>query len=148
MKVRVKLTQVVDGHQYKGEISFGERFYRYKARFLVPIDKLIIEGTGKSAEVLLTYFEFKLEDGTTEHLVSDEFKLLFIRFVGGVAVDFYEDPQTEDSRARGILGTSKLSSEVGSILGVDLSIEVGTETTYEVSNDDEMIANFLSAHQF
>ncbi|HYF05770.1 MAG TPA: hypothetical protein VEA59_06395 [Patescibacteria group bacterium] len=99
------IQQVTHGTAYKGDLTIGETKLEYNLLFTIPINGLDNMQPPKSeAEIRQTFQITVKKDGAPIELTFEEYGLFFQLLVD-FAVEFYNNPQTQDSN-EGILGFS------------------------------------------
>ena len=151
MKVEMQITQVHDGLEYDAQFMFPSQKLNVKVRFGVHLSQLEDTARGQSKEETLKLFSFFVIDGESERIVTDNFKPLLVATVGTLAVDMFYSPQTEDHRARGVLGLTTVGSPNRSKIMSDLiaggaEVEISMTRTLNVPDDHPQITEFLRTY--
>ena len=128
INVKADVTQVRDGSEYKGNISFDEHSFQYQLRFdlsISELDKL----AERSPDALMSQIYLDVKDAKGRDVpLDDESKILLMGTAGRLAIEFYNNPQNRDSY-EGFLGESRKNESVS--MGIQLSHVMKTE--YEIS---------------
>jgi len=95
--------QVRHGSDYKGHIKIAETKLDYELRFAVPISRLnSMKPTNNKEDIRRTFQLTVKRDGANIKLSEEEYGFFFQMLVT-LAVDFYNNPQTQDSN-EGFIG--------------------------------------------
>jgi hypothetical protein len=124
--VKLRLTQVKDGVDYKGSISFDGVSFDYKIHFATPINKLddlIAQATDPEEIRKTIQIDVTDKEGKPVSMESDQNYGLFLATVGRSAVEFYNHPQTRDSNDGPLGMLVRGEGFLGSIGSAELAIQ-------------------------
>ena len=137
INVKADVTQVRDGSEYKGNISFDEHSFQYQLRFGVPINRLD-ELAERSPDELMSQIYLDVTDAEGRAVpLDDKAKGLFMATAGRLAIEFYNNPQTRDSN-EGFLGMSARGEGPFASMGMGISASFGMSTEYKLPKIPEL----------
>jgi hypothetical protein len=118
VNIKVDLTQVIDGKEYKGSVYFDECRFDYNLKFDTPVEELEHK---EDIDDFLKHFHFEVTDQKGENLELDrDLQFLFMASAGVFAIEFYLNPQTRDSQQgffgmalRGTLPVEGIEADIG-----------------------------------
>src|SRR5574343_303015 len=129
MKVPVKINQKVNGYQYNGTIQIGEQTFDWEIQFGAHLDKILAqEVKPESKEAVRQLFDITLKVGDKKIDISDELFGFLMGTIVALALDFYQEPQTQDFNA------GSIQYFVGK-LGTGNTATCGMETAYDIPED-------------
>ena len=101
--IKADITQVKDGIEYNGNISFDSHDFKYEIMFGIPITELN-EAVKRSPNTIMDKMYLEITDSKGKIVSLDnQVKSLFMGIIGPLAIEFYNNPQTRDSN-EGLLG--------------------------------------------
>jgi len=128
VKVRAYVEQVIDGMEYQGSISFDDHVFNYQLSFGVPIGELDEIAEEDPAQVLRQIHVAVKDDRGNAMPLDEQEEQLFITIAGGLAAEFYHDPQTRDAQD----GVLPLARTAGILIGGGFSASIGMSRSYKM----------------
>jgi hypothetical protein len=132
VKIKVDVTKVQDGREYKGNISFDGHDFQYHLRFGVHLrefNEIAQRNPPPTYEDITSLIQFTVKDAHGKLVTLDKSSFpLFLSTAGKLAMDFYDNPQTRESQ-EGILGMAV--SRMGALADMGISVSIGMSTEYD-----------------
>ena len=142
MKVQVKIevTQIKYGTDYKGRIEIGKSTITWEIKFLIPIPKLESAFDVEPTPSLRDVFNVTMKkDDDTLELTDEEWKY-FVSLLVGHVLDFHNLDQTQDmNRNRGIISDALRERKFD--LGMMVKIGATFDHIYDLSDRVCMMLN-------
>ena len=114
--VKIDITQIVDGQEYRGNINLDGRNFLYHLRFKVPIDKLDELMDAEGIEGVTRQIDLTLQDTNGMSIPTDADTDVLLVPTLQLATEFYNDPQTRSHNdlMKGAMGyfADRLSANV------------------------------------
>jgi len=148
--VKLSVTQVKDGTNYKGSVSFNDVSFDYKIHFVTPIDKLDDLAKGSiTPEKMKKMIQIDITDseGKPVSLETDLLYGLFLSTAGIGAIKFYNNPQTRDSNA-GFMGPIIRNEGIiaGNIFDGAGRAEISIQSSFQIGSTPKLV-DFLNQYR-
>lgn len=141
MKVKLAITQVTSGLEYKGTLSLNKKIFLFILCFGVHIDKLDEQVVPTEEEQAIKrgreLFQFNLKHSDQEVPIDDQLFKFLLGLVGFNVIAFYNDPQSKGINESSVCGQLLDStSELSSIMGGTISISIGNEKEFKIPDGE------------
>jgi hypothetical protein len=128
------ITQISDGKRYEGYVQIAGSKLDYELTFGVPIRELDSQEQPKDESEIRRLFRITVKRGGANIELTEQEYVFFISMIAQFAVDFYNDPQTRDNNAEGMMGNLVRAGEpegdlMASVLTCGLTASIGMTST-------------------
>ncbi|MFH1440250.1 MAG: hypothetical protein ABIG89_06785 [Candidatus Woesearchaeota archaeon] len=133
--VKVDTTEIMDGVEYKGNITFDEHSFNYQLRFNVSIEQFSDQLSREKIEEVMKLVDITVTDSDGRAVaLDDKTKTLFMATAGCLSIDLYYDPQRQEARNCPVISDS---SSILSALGIS---EIGhsLKLEYQINRIPEL----------
>lgn len=140
MKVEFSVSQIIHGVEYEGTIEGLGADIKYKLSFGVPIDQLdsqtLPENEQERKSLVRKLFNFTVTKSGQCIDLSDELFGFMLEITGKLALEFYNNPQTQDYNNTNTMLGDAIKNKEHSLLGSSgVDVSIGLSVSYNIPKE-------------